>query len=53
MMDIDKQDKLLNGINLMPLKLRFLRNFIRFLNSNLTYLSTTFTYGYAISCLFF
>jgi len=26
----------------MPLKLRFLRNFIRFLNSNLTNLSTTF-----------
>ena len=42
MMDIDKQVKLLNDINKMPLKLRFLRNFIRFLNSNLTNLSTTF-----------
>jgi hypothetical protein len=39
-MDIDIQVKLLNDINIMPLKLRFLRNFIRFLNSNLTNLST-------------
>ncbi len=39
-MDIDKQVKLLNDIYIMPLKLRYLRNFIRFLNSNLTNLST-------------
>jgi hypothetical protein len=33
----------------MPLKLRFLRNFIRFLNSNLTNLSTTFLMAYILS----
>jgi hypothetical protein len=48
-MDIDKQVKLLNDINIMPLKLRFLRNFIRFLNSNLTNLSTTFLMAYILS----
>jgi hypothetical protein len=48
-MDIDKQVKLLNDINIMPLKLRFLRNFIRFLNSNLTNLSTTFLIAYILS----
>jgi len=47
-MDIDKQVKLLNDINIMPLKLRFLRNF-RFLNSNLTNLSTTFLMAYILS----
>jgi len=59
-MDIDKQVKLLNDITIMPLKLGFLRNFIRFLDSNLTNLSTTFLMAYilsfkkkyAISCLF-
>jgi len=45
-MDIDKQVKLLNDINKMPLKLRFLGNFIRFLNSNL---STTFLMAYILS----
>ena len=49
MMDIDKQVKLLNDINIMPLKLRFLRNFIRFLNSNLTNFSTTFLMAYILS----
>jgi hypothetical protein len=38
-MDIDKQVKLLNDIN----------NFIRFLNSNLTNLSTTFIMAYILS----
>ena len=38
-MDIDKQVKLLNDIN----------NFIRFLNSNLTNLSTTFLMAYILS----
>jgi len=47
--DIDKQVKLLNGINIMPLKLRFLWNFIRFLNSNLINLSTTFFMAYILS----
>jgi len=37
-MDIDKQVRLLNDINIMPFKLRFLRNFIRFLNSNSSWL---------------
>jgi hypothetical protein len=49
MRDIDKQVKLLNDINKIPLKLRFLRNFIRFLNSNLTNLSTTFLMAYTLS----
>jgi len=35
-MDLSKQVDLLNSINLLPIKLRFLRNFIRFLNSNLS-----------------
>ncbi len=48
-MDIDKQVKLLNDINIMPLKLRFLKNFIGFLNSNLTNLSTTFLMAYILS----
>ena len=48
-MDIDKQVKLLNDINIMPLKLRFLRDFIRFLNSYLTNLSTTFLMDYILS----
>jgi hypothetical protein len=48
-MDIDKQVKLINDINIMPLNLRFLRNFIRFLNSNLTNLSTTFLMAYILS----
>ena len=48
-MDIDKQVKLLNEINIMSLKLRFLRNFIIFLNSNLTNLSTTFLMAYILS----
>ena len=38
-----------NDINIIPLKLRFLRNFIRFLNSNLTNLSTTFIMAYILS----
>jgi hypothetical protein len=33
----------------MPLKLRFLRSFIRFLNSNLTNLSTAFLMAYILS----
>jgi hypothetical protein len=33
----------------MPLKPRFLRNFITFLNSNLTNLSTTFLMDYILS----
>jgi len=37
-MVIERQVKLFNDINIMP----FLRNFIRFLNSNLTNLSTPF-----------
>jgi hypothetical protein len=49
MMDIDKQVKLLNDINIMPFKLRFLRNFIKFLNSNLTNFSTTFLMSYILS----
>jgi hypothetical protein len=48
-MNIDKQVKLLNDINIMPLKLRFLKKFIRFLNSNLTNLSTTFLMAYILS----
>jgi hypothetical protein len=32
----------------MPLKLRFLKNLIRFLNSNLTNLSTTFLMAYVL-----
>jgi hypothetical protein len=46
MMAIDKQVNLLNDSNIMPLKLRILRNFIRFLNSNLTNLSTAFLVAY-------
>jgi hypothetical protein len=38
-----------NDINIMPLKLRFLRNFIRFLNSNLTNTSTLFLMAYILS----
>jgi hypothetical protein len=49
MMDIDKQVKLQNDINIIPLNLRFLRNFIRFLNSNLTNLSTKFLMAYILS----
>jgi hypothetical protein len=45
-MNIDKQVKLLSDINIMPLKLRFLRNFIRFINSNL---STTFLMAYILN----
>jgi hypothetical protein len=48
-MDIEKQVKLLNDINIMSLKLRFLRNFIRFLNSNLTNLSTILLMAYILS----
>jgi len=48
-MDIDKQVKLPNDIYIMPLKLRFLRNFIRFLNSNLTNLSNKFLMAYILS----
>ena len=47
--EIDKHVKLLNRINIMPLKLRFLWNFIRFLNSNLINLSTTFIMAYILS----
>jgi hypothetical protein len=35
-MDLSKQVDLLNSINILPIKLRFLRNFIKFLNSNLS-----------------
>ena len=48
MMDIEKQVNLLNGKNSMPLKLKFLKNFIRFLNSNLTNLSATFLMVYIL-----
>ncbi len=47
-MDIDKQVKLQNDINIIPLNLRFLRNFIRFLNTNLTNLSTKFLMAYIL-----
>ena len=40
-MDLSKQVNLLNSINILPIKLRFLRNFIRFLNSNLSNLPKT------------
>ena len=46
---IDKKVKLLNDNNIMPLTFGFLRNFIRFLNSNLTNLSTTFLMAYILS----
>jgi hypothetical protein len=45
---IDKKVKLLNDNNIMPLTFGFLRNFIRFLNSNLTNLSTTFIMAYIL-----
>jgi hypothetical protein len=35
-MDLSKQVDLFNSINILPIKFRFLRNFIRFLNSNLS-----------------
>jgi hypothetical protein len=40
-MDLRKQVKILNSINILPIKLRFLRNFIKFLNSNLSNLPKT------------
>ncbi len=48
-MDIDKQVKLLMASIKCHLKLRFLKNFITFLNSNLTYLSTNFLMDYILS----
>ena len=43
-MDLSKQVDLLNSINILPIKLRFLRNFTRFLNSNLSNLPKTMAY---------
>jgi len=44
-MDLSKQVDLLNSINILPIKLRFLRNFVRFLNSNLINLSKNIING--------
>jgi hypothetical protein len=46
-MDLSKQVDLLNSINLI--KLRFLRNFIRFLNLNLSNLPKTLLMAYFLS----
>ena len=48
-MDLSKQVDLLNSINILPIKLRFLRNFIRFLNSNLSNLPKTLLMAYILS----
>ena len=48
-MDLSKQVDLLNSMNILPIKLRFLRNFIRFLNSNLSNLPKTLLMAYILS----
>jgi hypothetical protein len=48
-MDLRKKVDLLNSINILPIKLRFLRNFIRFLNSNLSNLPKTLLMAYILS----
>jgi hypothetical protein len=44
-----KHVDLLNGTNILPIKLRFLRNFISFLNSNLSDLPKTLLMAYILS----
>ena len=48
-MDLIKQVDLLNSMNILPIKLRFLRNFIGFLNSNLGNLPKTLLMAYILS----
>jgi hypothetical protein len=48
-MNLSKQVDLLNSINILPTKLRFLRNFIKFLNSNLSNLPKTLLMAYILS----
>jgi hypothetical protein len=48
-MNLSKQVDLLNSMNILPIKLRFLRNFIRFLNSNLSNLPKTLLMAYILS----
>ena len=48
-MDLSKQVDLLNRMSILPIKLRFLRNFIRFLNSNLSNLPKTLLMAYILS----
>jgi hypothetical protein len=48
-MDLSKQVDLLNSINILSIKPRFLRNFIRFSNSNLSNLPKTLLMAYILS----
>ena len=50
-MDLSKQVDLLNSINILAIKLRFLRNLIKFLNSNLSNLQKTLRMAYILSFL--